>query len=296
MKNIAMYLILGVLIIVLSIEGVIIYKDFINNTKEENKVINNNNKEDNDSNLNNKENNEIENLTDGVKLKNTKKESDKIIQEYEVVLNGKKQNLTLNYELEKTEYYYDIITKLNDIEFYHYASYNPELESYEIGFDKTFTVDFINSHFNEKNFTIIKGLDNKNYLAIYNYVRMHEDFGYIKYYIFNEDLELINKEDILIEDRGQGLLFGEGCDEDYEKCNSGNMWYEETQNIFNYETYQIRAKIEDNKIYALVGGNCNPVNIDEDILEERVYTINNNKLEYEVINTYKIAAYAGATC
>ena len=33
--------------------------------------------------------------------------------------------------------------------------------------------------------------------------------------------------------------------------------------------------------------------IDDGVLEERVYTINNNELEYKILNTYKVLTFAG---
>ena len=55
--------------------------------------------------------------------------------------------------------------------------------------------------------------------------------------------------------------------------------------------YSFRAKIEENKIYAL------SYRYDNDYyLDVGIYTINNDKLEYEVINTYTDLEVAGATC
>ena len=61
--------------------------------------------------------------------------------------------------------------------------------------------------------------------------------------------------------------------------------------IYDLETdyYSFRAKIEENKIYAL------SYRYDNDYyLDEGIYTINNDKLNYELLNTYSGLIIAGA--
>ena len=76
-----------------------------------------------------------------------------------------------------------------------------------------------------------------------------------------------------------------------EVAEKNNISYGNTFNLKDVDSeLSYYVKIVDNKIYNLVSL------FNEDIidgsengkLEERVYTINNNKLEYEVINTYTI--------
>ena len=90
----------------------------------------------------------------------------------------------------------------------------------------------------------------------------------------------------------------------YTLENNKKPWY---SNNFNnpstklnsnsIEILKINVKIENDKIYYLApilkeNGKEN----DYGILEEREYTINNNKLEYKVVNSYKIIDTVGLVC
>ena len=59
--------------------------------------------------------------------------------------------------------------------------------------------------------------------------------------------------------------------------------------VLEMDYYSFRAKIEENKIYAL------SYRCDNDYyLDEGIYTINNDKLNYEILNTYSGLIIAGA--
>lgn len=79
-----------------------------------------------------------------------------------------------------------------------------------------------------------------------------------------------------------------------------NAWYPNIYNMCNYYDGKcyIGVKIENNKIYYLYP-NVDFENRQENYygyMEEREYTINNNKLEYKVLNKYKIINGAGQVC
>ena len=256
MNNKVLCVILIIVFIVLGIEGYFLYSNYQNNevnnkTNIDNETNNKDNipKEDVD-----KENNSNpSNLQDGVKLIETKEENDKIVQEYEIVLNGKINNLKLYFELEKNEYFYQISSVFNNINFYDFGKYNPEFDEAEtLSSEEAFQTDYIKQYFNEDNFIIIKGEDNKNYLAIYNYVSEAERYGDTYLYIYNDNLELLNQnEEILINNESQGLSIDEeDCLNENHCTFESDVWYENKFKVRD-EADQIRVKIENNQIYVL---------------------------------------------
>ena len=114
-------------------------------------------------------------------------------------------------------------------------------------------------------------------------------------YVFNDQLNIVNdgieSPNWYEGDTGDGFVLSSFVNIPILE-NEQDIWYDDTYGINNDNIY---VKIENNKIYYLTpnvsyedyeGSIYNEVNGVE--LEERVYTINNNKLTYEVINIYKI--------
>ena len=100
----------------------------------------------------------------------------------------------------------------------------------------------------------------------------------IGYKIFNQDWSYLGVLSVI--ENAQGI--------DVE---DESIWYTDNLQLDNNnEEYQVRSKIAGNKICNLYY-DCS---FYPDILEERIYTINNNKLEYEVINTYQVLGSSGA--
>ncbi|HBA37695.1 MAG TPA: hypothetical protein DCY94_03145, partial [Firmicutes bacterium] len=62
------------------------------------------------------------------------------------------------------------------------------------------------------------------------------------------------------------------------------------------EDFYLNLKIEDDKIYYLKAKQNITGEEDYGTLEERIYTINNDKLEYTVKNKFKITWIAGQAC
>jgi len=133
---------------------------------------------------------------DGVKLSKIYDLDDKIIEEFEVTLNGKTKNMKIvyTYKFYAGEEYDDIgVTgTFNDILLYINNKINER--EFDVTYKKEdlFNKNYIKKNFNENNFQIIKGADNKNYLAIVPNQDVELEFGgVIELYIFNDDLEQI---------------------------------------------------------------------------------------------------------
>ncbi|MCM1052363.1 MAG: hypothetical protein NC483_00075 [Ruminococcus sp.] len=221
-------------------------------------------------------------ISDSVKLIDVKQDGVNTIESLEITLNGKTKNMEIVYTADSFNDFckFNIDGKYNDIFLY--------LDRCKSDFTGDL-VTLIKDSFNEENYKIIKGKDNKNYLLIIT--------NYDTVYVYNDNLELISKDAI---------------EDSYENSNSAfttsnyytnvvtkldtnkNVWYI-NENYCNkhsdaYGGCNVVFKVEDNKIYYLAL-NITELNYTENgygILEERVYTINNNKLEYEVINSYEV--------
>ena len=236
------------------------------------------------------------NVDDGVSLKETRVDGNSIIQEYSVVLNGKENELVVCYAFEspikENKNYESIRGVFNTNAFY----YEEELINSNLYND--FNIEKINKSFNEDNFRLIKGSDNKNYLLVivYNFYSRYLNNG-VDLYIFNDELELVQGE----------LNNYTGCESNVMTIKSGvtslileddaSPWYTDVYQICDSkDNCQINVKIENNQIYYLMPVLDYHLENGYGLLEERVYTINNNELEYEVINTYTIANGYGQIC
>lgn len=254
--------------------------------KENNDKTNNNEVKDN--------NNENEVKEDSVKLNKVYNLNDKIIEEFEITLNNSTQIMKVVFEFEEpTNDNYIVTGRFNNILILNNEQYNKEMLKKE----DYYSINAIKKDFNENNFQIIKGKDNKNYLLI----KTNKNNG--KIYIFNDNLEIISKniEDSYdydsIEDNNHDYFYqfqdssGINIVEEVE----GLSWYGQENNCDECTPSYNIFKVEDNKIYYLA------LRIPQDWyttyeemgisgygskIEERIYTINNNKLEYKVINTY----------
>lgn len=260
------YLVLGIILIVV-IACSIIYVVKTNSNKTEIKEENSNSNE------------EKPILKDGVTLKNTYQEGNDIIQEYEVILNGIKNNFKINYTYSNCyDISYCINGKYNDYNLYYGEFYNMNI-------DNLFTAQTIEQKFNESNFKIIKGNDKKDYLLIYAFDSL---------YIFDENLEIVKY--------GIDSNWYEGDNKNaFIMASTTNIpvldnYYDDALNIcdnWDSDICSIYVKVENNQIYYLTpnisyNDYINNYDFGTPIeVEERVYTINNGKLTYEIINTYK---------
>ena len=133
-------------------------------------------------------------------------------------------------------------------------------------------ISYINEYFNEDNFIIFSGADDVNYLIVETFFLPPANGIGMDYNFYNQNFEFIGALDVIVQ--GQSL-----------QVEDESIFY----NKERYEDYQIRSRIDNDKIYNLYQKDCL-----DDYIEERVYTINNNRLEYEVINTYQVFEVARA--
>lgn len=150
-----------------------------------------------------------------------------------------------------------------------------------------FNVENINTFFNEDNFQIIKDSDGLSYLIVLSNGNIN-DFMYI----FNDDGVLLT-EGLFPNNymNYDAFIVTSGYNDPCELENNALSWYEDVWGISenNYYSKNIYVKIEDNQIYYLapiILNNSSDMN--RGYLEERVYSIHNDELLYEVINTYPI--------
>ena len=240
----------------------------------------------------NKDNSNAEtnnNLNDNVKLANAKKEPNKIIEEFNIVLNGDEKNISIEFTY--NDYFIE-------------GKYNNKIVAFLNNYDnddnkeEMLTISNVKKLFNEDNFKIIKGTDSQNYLLL---LFKEEEISY------ENNVEVINNFYMYILDHNLNFISNDKTDYfeilrfENNPCefeNNVDPFYKNTFNINleNALSGNIQVEIKDDKIYYLA-----PI-IPEDyneqnygVLEERVYTINNNKLSYDVINTYKITSICQQT-
>ena len=264
MKNKVLIGIIIILIGVIIAEGVYLFTNK-EDEKENNSSINipKEEEEENESNGN-------ETSEDYVKLVDTREEDNQVIQEYEMVLNGEYQEFDITFEINENEYYWTIYSYVNS---QLILSIFNDFEKSPDDWD-----NYIRQYFNEDNFIIFPGTDGINYLIIQDYSFPPAGGFSIGYKIFNQDWSYLGVLSVI--ENAQGI--------DVE---DESIWYTDNLQLDNNnEEYQVRSKIAGNKIYNLYY-DCS---FYPDILEERIYTINNNKLEYEVINTYQVLGSSGA--
>ncbi len=270
MKNKVLIGIIIILVGVIAFEGVYIFTN--QNEEEPDKSYINIPKEEEEEN----ESNNDETSEDYVKLVNTREDDNQVIQEYEMVLNGEYQEFIVEFSYEQEANHANSSDTVN----YLNGKLKDNIVYSEIR-GETLAISYINSMFSSQNFTIIKGED-KNYLAVATFIG--EDYGDFMYYqIYNDSFDYIGSTSLYVGNQSIENDLGFDC---YQSIFTDIYYLSE-------DYYSVRGKIENNHIYALVYV-CDEVYYG--ILEERVYTINHDKLEYEVINTYTDLKVAGATC
>ena len=281
--------VLIVIIVLLSL-GVIAFGIYYASTFDFNKEPKNEKKENIELNQNS-----IEVLSeDSVKLISTIKKDESFIQTYQITINGKEKKLEVEflYQDNKNLKKQSLTGNYNKVTLYaYYEKYEDEATLYD--------ENMINSSFNENNFSFIKGIDGESYLLIYTNIYPDEMKEEDKLYILNDNFEFVAND--LIDYAGNSDTLGFTIMSTYVSYKLGNEfpWYTDNFNACSTPSNcYINVKIEDNKIYYLVPV-LNKFNDEEEDskestekdygnLEERVYTIRDNSLSYEVIKRYKI--------
>lgn len=275
MKKASLYIIITVLLMIISSGGTYIVLN--------NKIIQNNNNINKDSQETLNEDKDNNTNKDGVKLVATKNNNENITESFEITLNNKKKifNISFAYELDNTSEIPAHILKGTYIEKELYYS----LVNKNVSKSEYFNISNIREYFNENNFLIIKGEDKKNYLAI-----IVNNYPDTLMYLFNDNLELIT--DISLKKNNYNtFIITKFYNSVVSVENNKNIWYSNNYNLQFTEDVKpsnTNLKIENNTIYYLVANDNNEV-------EERKYTINNNELKYEIINKYPIKELGNVT-
>lgn len=275
-KNVALYIIIVILVAVIAVGGTYIFmKGQLDKPGDDSKTQESTDVTSKD-----------EPKKSGVELVSTKEEEQNIVQTFNVYMNGKTVDFKIKYEKGADGEPNSILGTNGSLKLY-----------YNVTGKNTFSIDNINKNFNINNFKIITGIDNKEYLLIATNME-NAEVGYSDIlYVYNDNLELLSgdfnssscldEKGFTIYSRGSGVQVKE--DPWYKNTFSNNL----EKNSDGWSS--VRVKIENDQIYYLY-----PILNNEDsstgTLEERVYTINNGKLTYKTINTYKIINASGGAC
>lgn len=263
MKEKILYVVIACLLIIISSGVTYIVMD------------NNNSKEGKENKTPIKENS---NIKDEIKLVDIKEEDNKIIENFKIILNSKENNLEVIFDYQKGDPWGYVSAKVSNNQFVSFAI--PE--------GSNFNKEKIKDMFNENNFKIIKGEDNKNYLAIGS---MANNAGYV--YIYNDNLEVLNantNDAYKINNGFVAFPFGNNpCGIEKDPI------YENDFNLKNdYGLLKgLHLKIDNNKIYYLrvITDSDNKMDFNNYYLEEIVYTINNNQMTYKTLDKYKVLEF-----
>lgn len=239
---------------------------------------------------------------DSITLVSTEKIEDSFVQTYNIVLNGKEKTLEVEFLYRNNEALeqQSLTGEYSGATVYaYYENYEDEAD----GFDE----NMIASTFNENNFGFISGVNGESYLIIHTNIYDDGAGEEDKLFILNDDLEFIAND--LVDYAGSSDAQGMTIMSTYTSYTLENdeyPWYTDSFNACaTPSNCYIDVKIEDNQIYYLAPvlytvseeANDDEENNDEapdyGELEERVYRINNGKLEYEVIQRYKITSVNG---
>ena len=242
------------------------------------------------------------NSDDSVKLVDTEKIEDSFVQTYQIMINGKERELQIEFLYrDNTSLKEQSLTgDYNGATLYaYYENYEEEATLYD--------ENMIDSSFNENNFSFIKGVGGESYLLIYTNIYPEASLEEDKLYILNENLEFVANDLVdyagSTDTRGMTIM---STYTNYTLEGEEYPWYTDSFNACSTPSNcYIDIKIEDNKIYYLVPvlnevseeeeEDEEDVNTNYGNLEERVYTIRDGSLCYEVIKRYKIIDVKGIT-
>ena len=240
---------------------------------------------------------------DSVTLVDRKQIEDSFVQTYQIIINGKEKTLEVEFLYRDNQGLKEqsLTGEFSGATVYaYYETYEEEASLYD--------ENMIASSFNENNFGFISGVNGESYLLIYSNIYSDGAGEEDKLFILNDDLEFISND--LVDYSGSSETLGMTIMSTYTGYTlEGDEypWYNDAFNACQTPSNcYIDIKIEDNRIYYLVPV-LNEVNSDKEEateeeevveygeLEERLYTIDNGKLEYEVIKRYRIVDVTGQT-
>lgn len=245
-----------------------------------------------------KENSELNNnqievtKDDKISLISTRQDDGNFVQKYKIIINGieKELELTFIYDDDKDELTQSLSASFKDnLLFYYWESYGVDGEINEDIYKngEPYDTNMINNNFNESNFSFIKGEDDKNYLIIVSSIGESVAGREEKLFVLDENFDFVNNN--LVDYAGNAETDGMTIMSTYTSYvldNNAYPWYTDNFKICgNLTECYINVKIDSHKIYYLVPVYENNKLIN---LQERVYTINDAKFEYEVLNDFAI--------
>ena len=240
-----------------------------------------------------------------IKLVETKKIDESFVQVYNIVINNKERVFEVEFLYRNQE----DLKELSLLGDYNGATLYAYYEKYKD--EATIDVNMITSSFNENNFSFISGRDGESYLLIHTNIYSDGTGEEDKLFILNENLEFVDND--LVDYSGSSKTQGMTIMSTYTGYileGDEYPWYTDNFNACTTPSNcYIDIKIEDNKIYYLTPVLKEVSSLEEEKddeaeedelteygeLEERVYTIHDGNLEYEVIKRYKIVGITGQT-
>lgn len=240
-----------------------------------------------------------------IKLVETKKIDESFVQVYNIVINNKERVFEVEFLYRNQE----DLKELSLLGDYNGATLYAYYEKYKD--EATIDVNMITSSFNENNFSFISGGDGESYLLIHTNIYSDGTGEEDKLFILNENLEFVDND--LVDYAGSSDTHGMTIMSTYTGYileGDEYPWYTDNFNACTTPSNcYIDIKIEDNKIYYLTPVLKEVSSLEEEKddeaeedevteygeLEERVYTIHDGNLEYEVIKRYKIVGITGQT-
>lgn len=240
-----------------------------------------------------------------VKFLNSKRDGAVITQTYKANINAKEISIDVIYtyeniplsEEEKVQEGFSreerITGKLGDIVLFESFERTNNTSQRAQSFD----TQKIDKEYNLNYFKVIRGTDGKDYLAIATHIHDGAHQSNVNYlYVFDDEMKVISnvfddkltcskeKTTFMIHPGSVGIVV------------SDDAWYENQFKYDNSGRLFTSLRVEDNKIYYLLHNVAISSSGEFGTLEERIYTINANKLEYETVRSYKATSIFGQTC
>lgn len=240
---------------------------------------------------------------DSVTLVKTEEIDGSFVQTYDIVINGIERMLEVEFLSRDSQGLKEqsLTGQFNGVTLYaYYETYEEEATTYD--------VNMLSNGFNENNFSFISGHDGESYLLIHTNIYPDGAGEEDKLFILDENLEFVAND--LVDYSGSSDAKGMTIMSTYTGYTLEDdeyPWYTDNFNVCTTPSNcYINVKIEDNKIYYLVPV-LNEVSEDKNEddeennneatdygeLEERVYTIDDGSLSYEVIKRYTIIGVSG---
>ena len=243
---------------------------------------------------------------DSITLVSTEQIEDSFVETYQIVINGQERTLEIEflYRNDSRNHEQSLTGDYNGVTFYaYYEEYEEEASIYD--------TNMVAGSFNENNFSFITGLDGESYLLVHTNIYDDGAGEEDKLYILNENLEFVDNDLVdysgSSETRGMSIM---STYTGYTLEGDEYPWYTDEFNACTTPSNcYINVRIDDNLIYYLVPV-LNEVSVEDDEeeetqeeeeaadygeLEERVYTINDSSLSYDVIERYTIIDVSGLT-